>query len=286
MKKFRWVLLVLLLATLACSTLTGGGNNNAATNIRDNSAANSTNNNSANDDADNNTGMEADDDTDVEEDTSSLSVASDLSSDSSCYSPFYPVNQERVWTYEADYPGQPTVQYTIAITEVNDETITSQMDFTEFSSTVVWYCGLDGLFSSDFAQFNIAELPEDFVDIETISYDGLTLPKENLWEVGYSWDSSYEIKINMAIEEVALESTATGTFTSTIVAIEAVTVPAGTFPQAYRVDMIGEITMETMGVSIPAPVNSSTWYVKDVGMVKTVSTDESGTSTTVLLSID
>lgn len=299
-QKIRWGLVVLLLAALACSAL-GGGGNQAAGNNNDDAAVNSNNtavgdNNTA---ADNDSSTAAannsaaNDDMTAEDDGETGGIVSSLNPDSACYNPFMPVNQEVTWTYEANYPAQEPFQYTIAITDVTDNTITSTTTFPEFSSEVVWNCKPEGLFSSEFAQFDFSRMPGlgdviEVEDIETVSYEGATLPAGELWEVGYSWDSSFEIVMHLSMQGTALNATASGSFTNEITAIESVTVPAGTFPHAYRVETTGTISLEMMdtGVVTPVPVSETIWYVKDIGMVKDISLDAMGESVTVLVSFE
>ena len=63
------------------------------------------------------------------------------------------------------------------------------------------------------------------------------------------------------------------TVTNTIAAIEPVTVPSGTYSNAYQVDISGEMVMNIMETESTIPLTYSTWYVKDVGMVKSASAD-------------
>ena len=286
MKKIYWILVVLVLAALACTTVGGGGDSGTA----DNGAVQVPANDTAVEQPADVPADEAPAEAPVEEavpeaNSGNIRVSSDISDNSKCHSVFFPVNQETTWTYQADYDGDVTV-YTIEISDITDESITSTMTMPEFSSTVLWYCGEDGLFSTDFAQFNFPVEMGDMLDIETVSYEGLTLPDEDLWEVGYTWDMSFEINMKFSIEGMEFETNAVADLTHVIAAVETVTVPAGTFNEAYRVEQTGTIMITSMGVELPAPVNTSTWYVRDVGMVKTVSVDEYGTSTTVLLSVE
>jgi hypothetical protein len=65
---------------------------------------------------------------------------------------------------------------------------------------------------------------------------------------------------------------------NTIAAIEAVTVPAGSYEEAVRIDssLTIEVIADVGGVSSPPVSNTftiSAWYVRDVGLVKQTSDD-------------
>jgi len=211
-------------------------------------------------------------------------IDTDLPSDSACENAFYPVNQERIWTYQTLMVGTETTEFTIATTDMTEDTLTSTMTFPDFSTTAHWTCSEEGLTSSEFTQFNLAMLPG--YDIENISMDGVTLPDEDLWEIGYTWESSYEIAVNLSIQGLSLDTVVNATFDSEITRIEEVTVPAGTYPEAYRVDMTGTIKLNIMNTAMDVPLEASTWYVRNIGMVKSVSTSLTGVTTLELISIE
>ncbi len=109
---------------------------------------------------------------------------------------------------------------------------------------------------------------------DTFSWEGETLPAEELFEVGYEWTATYQLQGDITMEGIVSTTQATVTINYIIAAIEEVTVPAGTFPEAYRVDSVGDIsmTMDLNGSTFPmTSVNfgSSSWYVEGVGLVKT-----------------
>jgi hypothetical protein len=286
------ILAALILLSLACAAL-GGSNTTGSTPTANSTGSEPTVNTTETDSTDGNTASEstatesgpAASITPEEPDTSgSATVPSEIPTDSACYNAFLPINQEVVWRYFSSYTGEAPTEFTIAITDVTDEGVTSTMTFPEFSSTVHWHCGPDGLFSSEFAQFTIAMMPG--TQFETLSYEGVTLPAENLWTVGYTWSSGYEIKAHLVIEGTGMSSTATATFSNRIIAIEEVTVPAGTYPDAYRVETSGTLSLNLAGMTIDSPIETTTWYVKNVGMVKSVSVDEAGTSSIELTAIE
>jgi hypothetical protein len=106
---------------------------------------------------------------------------------------------------------------------------------------------------------------------ETMSATGITFPPASEWQVDKAWDSSYEVKGSMTREGVAIEVEGTVAIHQTIVAEEPVTVAAGSF-DTLKIDSVISMNMSSkvMGVAVPISftVNSSSYYAKDVGMVK------------------
>lgn len=280
----RLILLLstLLLLSIACATLTGN-NATAPTPPPQSAAASTTPETAAPAETTSSGASTTPTDTTKEPDTTSRSgITSELLAGAACDNAFMPVNREVTWRYYSSYTGEAPTQFTIVITDVRTDGFTSSLAFPELFSTIQWNCGPDGLFSSEFAQFTIAMMPG--TNIETLSYEGTTLPAEEFWKIGYTWTSSYQI--NMSIEESGLSTTATVTFSNQITAIEEVTVPAGTYPESYRMESSGTISLNIMGSVIDTPIQTTNWYAKNIGMVKSVSTDEAGTSTVELLAIE
>jgi hypothetical protein len=105
--------------------------------------------------------------------------------------------------------------------------------------------------------------------------------------IGYHWTANYQMAGEMNIEGITSTTEVHVKIDNTIGAIEEVTVPAGTFSEAYRVDSIGEIEMVlAMGETVTPLTGSqfaySTWYVEGIGMVKS-SDDFSGLQADVAL---
>jgi hypothetical protein len=141
-----------------------------------------------------------------------------------------------------------------------------------------WYCSENGILRGSFGQVDLLnqaaggeETPE--FEFEALEWEGETLPSPELIELGYAWTSNYKLSANLEIEGISQTSEVRVSIDHKIGAIESVTVPAGTFPEAVRVDSHGEIEMIlVMGEStIPfsgLDFDYSTWYVEGLGMVK------------------
>lgn len=195
---------------------------------------------------------------------------------SACYHPFFPVVDGASWTYE--YPSGGG--YTLRIEETGEDTFTMTqiMSDEETKFTVDWYCSEAGLLRGSFAQVDILSqttseegVPE--MTFETLEWEGETLPAPELMEIGYTWTSKYALSAEMNLEGFSQTMEVNVSIDHEIGAIEAVTVPAGNFPEAYRVDSTGNIEMVMMMGESANPLsnfefNFSTWYVKGVGMVQ------------------
>jgi len=187
-----------------------------------------------------------------------------------CYNPFNPVIEGRTWTYRLQ-TSDSTEEYSISYGNVSDSSFTSTMSFPDVSFSIQWSCSPEGLLSSDFASLNINHLEN--IEIETIDVTGIVFPKAENWQVGYSWDLAFNVNITLSIEGNTVESQGTIAMANTIGAIEPVSVPAGDFNEAYRVDVSGSFSLSVFGINTEIPITYSNWYVKDVGMVKSSSTD-------------
>lgn len=206
----------------------------------------------------------------IEESNPAMDIASN------CYHPFFPITEGASWTYQMS-TGE---SYSMTVTNVTEEafTLTQDFDNSDLIMTVDWFCSDDGLLVGDFAQVDFLNQSggEDGAEMtfDTLSWEGETLPAEDLFEVGYEWTATYNLKGDVNMEGIEGTAEATVAINYIIAAVEEVTVQAGTFPQAYRVDSDGEISMTMVynGASLPLTgVNfgSSTWYVEGLGLVKT-----------------
>jgi hypothetical protein len=209
---------------------------------------------------------------------------------SPCYHPFFPVEDGASWTYDYESGGA----YTILIEETGEDTftMTQTMSDEEAEFTVDWYCSDDGLLRGSFAQvdlLNQATTEEDMMEMvfETLEWEGETLPAPELMAPGYTWTSNYALSAEINLESFSQTMEVAVSIDHEIVAIEEVSVPAGTFPEAYRVDSTGNIEMVLNLGEFSNPLsnfkfNFSTWYVKGVGMVQSGS-EFSGYSSDIML---
>ncbi|MGM0399732.1 MAG: hypothetical protein ACQEQT_00360 [Chloroflexota bacterium] len=213
---------------------------------------------------------------------SSEGIASETSGP--CHNPFYPIRTDTTWTYRMRGEGAPTDEHSITFTDVSEDTFTTEMIFSDTTVEVRWVCSEEGLVSTEFTNFDLPQM-SDF-QLETIDFEGTSLPPAGEWEVDTTWDSSYTVKGDIQAQDMTVEATMDVNLQNRIAAVEEVTVPAGTYPQAYRVDSTGKTTMETSGMGTEFDINYSNWYVENVGLVKTSSESEDGTYVTELVAIE
>lgn len=198
-----------------------------------------------------------------------------LDTASACYQPFFPIVDGVEWTYQYD----TGMAYTQSIDVTGPDTFT--MIQTLDGGTVLtaeWFCSEEGIVSADFAQ--LQALNESMgeentrLDLSVLSWEGETLPPFEQMVPGYAWTSSYSLTGEFDIQGVTGTADSNVFLNHTITAIEEVTVPAGTFPEAYRVNSSGtiEMTLVTSDLSIPPTTidfTYTTWYVAGLGMIKT-----------------
>ncbi len=200
----------------------------------------------------------------------------DPASENACTHPYFPISDGASWTYD-DSLGEG---YTMTLNEVEENafTMTQEMQDSDTVFTVDWYCSDEGILRGTFGQVDMLaestgeEDPE--IVFETLEWEGETLPDIDHWEIGYAWTSKYILSGEVDMEGITATMDITVSIDHTLAAVEEVTVPAGTFPEAYRVDSVGQIDMamvmgETTTPISDFPFNYQTWYVENLGMVKT-----------------
>lgn len=194
-----------------------------------------------------------------------------------CDYPYFPIRDGASWTYQTTGTGIGNSDMTQTISDVTDSSFSYTTTLTDFTQTVNWQCGDEGLL-----QMNYASNSSGFT-FETLSATGISFPPASEWQVGKEWDSSYEVKGSMVQEGVIVEVEGTVAVHQKIAAEESVTVAAGSF-DTLKIDsaITMNLSSKMMGMSIPISltVNSSSYYAKDVGMVKSLGEGYSSELTT------
>jgi hypothetical protein len=208
-----------------------------------------------------------------------------------CNNAFYPLRNDTVWTYQIVNPVEekPTGSFNLSYGNISGDSFDALMSLknaeTEeiFQAASTWYCSGEGMLSSDFATLNFASNLD--VKVETLDYAGISLLPADQWELGKTWDTSYKVNVTFSVEGMDIVSAMDIQIVNTISAIEEVSVTAGTYPEAYRVDTTGTMTVDMEGDMDFSmgnlPIEYTTWFVRDVGMVKQITTgpDADGTYT-------
>lgn len=200
-----------------------------------------------------------------------------------CYNPFNPVIEDRVWKY-ATQSGEISSGYESTYKDVTNSSFTSVQVFDGATTEVAWTCSPDGLLSSELANMSIAQVEN--ISFDTLEVTGVMFPAESLWQPGYNWQVAFKVKIAFTVEETTFEGEGEISLDNTVAAIESVSVPAGNYSEAYRVDTIGNFKFSAMGVESSIPMNYSSWYVKEVGMVKSGSQNTDLSFSTELISME
>lgn len=212
-----------------------------------------------------------------------------------CANPFFPVVEGRTYHYNSYLEGFGESSYSITFSNVTDTSFTHT--FTpgdeDISITTTWTCRDGGLLAPEFGGFT--DLLEGMT-FEFVEADGLTMPGEGDFFPGATWTTHYVANAtmpDMGIGPITMVETID--MTHKVIGTEAVSVPYGDFPDAWRVEMTGTVTvaMSAGGVEqngSAMPVNSVSWYVKDIGLVKQITTDTDfigeGDGATELVAID
>jgi hypothetical protein len=187
-----------------------------------------------------------------------------------CYNPYNPVIEGKIWKY-AMTSGSTKSTMDISYKDITPDSFTTVQQFSNMSTELGWTCNSDGLISSQFSNLSITQVPN--LQIQTVGVNGVVFPKEDKWQVGYSWDTVYTIKVKFGSGDAVYEGQGVITLKNTISSVESITVPSGTYNNAFRVDVSGIFNMSVNGSENTVPLTYSNWFVKDVGMVKSGSTD-------------
>jgi hypothetical protein len=187
-----------------------------------------------------------------------------------CYNPYNPAIEGKVWKYAMTSGTTPSTM-DISYKNVTPDSFTSIQQFSNISTELNWTCNADGLISSQFANMSIAQIPN--LQIQTIEVKGVVVPKEDKWQVGYSWNTGYTIKVKFGSGDAVFEGQGVISLKNTISSIESISVPSGKYDNAFRVDVSGTFNMSVNGAENNVPLTYSNWFVKNVGMVKSGSFD-------------
>jgi hypothetical protein len=200
-----------------------------------------------------------------------------------CANEYFPLRSDKTWKYMIT-SDNTTSDYSITFKDITETSFTAVQTFPNLTNEVTWQCGENGILSSSFANMNFTSAAD--VSIDTINVDGITLPPESDWAEGNIWDTSYTIQVTISNNDAPIQAEGIINLSNKIASKESVSVPAGTYPDSFRVDSTGEMIIDLMGTQTSMPLVYSTWYVKGVGMVKSASSDANLTYDMVLSSFE
>jgi hypothetical protein len=231
--------------------------------------------------------------------TSSNTVTSDKeTSDTSasistlCNNGYYPVGSTIVRKYHVAYPKGMLSdrEYTESFSDFSEDTFVVNTDFGNIKAHINWRCTPDGLLATQYN--NSIDLVKSGASakVDTVDSNGVTFPPEDRWQAGEKWHAQYHVIETMNGPDGKVMGTGDGTVQQDgeIVGLESVTVPAGSF-QAMKAVLKTEleITIKMKGMSMPmkVPFETTAWFAKDTGLVKSVTKmGRAGDTTTELVS--
>jgi hypothetical protein len=193
-----------------------------------------------------------------------------------CDHPYFPMRSGASWTFAS---SEGTITWSIGDASGSTGSASAIMDiaFPAGSMTTHWTCTPAGIVSYDFGSISASGIGA-LVAMDVTDSSGVWLPAEELLTPGYSWTNNYTTTVSAAAIGADVDMTSTTDETLTVVGMETVNVPAGTF-EALRVDSTSVSTFGGMMAGIPSMTTNSTyWYVEGVGIVRYVqrSADYSG----------
>lgn len=210
---------------------------------------------------------------------------------SNCKNSYYPVGPEVERKYRIKYQKGPIPDqdYTERYMDFNNDGFVAKTEFKELNTTINWRCTSDGLLATQYGN-SIDMKSGSGVVIETLKSDGVSFPNDAKWIQGGNWTTNYEIKetIKNPNGQQIGEGNGKVAQNSEVIGEEQITVPAGSFQTLkVRNNTTLDLTVKVNGMSVPTKtlVETTAWFAKDVGMVKSESRlGGIATATTELLS--
>jgi hypothetical protein len=213
---------------------------------------------------------------------SSLQVISQATG--ACQHPYFPVRSDTVWQYQTQMGADAPMAYSVTYDDIGAESFTSRQTFPGATAETLWLCSDEGLIPSEIATFLPFEFPG--FEFETLDFSGALVPPPGEWEVGATWETGYIMQVTTKVLGLSISSGADISVDNQIAAVEQVVVPAGTYPQAVRVDSTGMALVNMVGSEMETPFSFSHWYVEGVGLVKIAADIQGGTFDMELLSVE
>lgn len=207
-----------------------------------------------------------------------------------CRNGYYPVSPTILRKYHISYPKglMSDRDYTESFSDFSGDTFMVHTDFGAVKANVNWRCTAEGLFATQYN--NSVDMSSGVsAKIDTIDSNGVSFPSTDKWVSGEKWNAEYHITESISSKDGKPIGSSTGTVKQDgeIVGSEEITVPAGSF-QTMKVSMKTNLSlnMQVDGTSVPMNISLETtaWFAKDTGMVKSVTQMEKGGDVTSELS--
>ena len=205
-----------------------------------------------------------------------------------CYNEYYPVKSGVSWAYTMNSSLTGEDSFTRSILDVNDTGFTDQDTWAIGTvRTGSWTCDNGNLTALSLGGLATVSASEQTFVATSQESSGVTYPSP--MDVGTSWSQHLTISGDMVVTEgMSGTTTAEATQSCTAVGEESVSVPAGTF-DAMKLNCTTAITvtLDIEGMAMePTTINATSdmWFVKGVGMVKTVDNNDLTSATIELTS--
>lgn len=191
-----------------------------------------------------------------------------------CNHPYYPLKDGNEIDYRVTSGGQ-SFDYVLKVSDVTDSSAKLSVSFTKPSPMTVvqnLQCD-DGTIRTDGYLDMAAVSTGGKMKIETKSVSGDLMPKD--LAVGTAWTTKYDTVITLqdpSLPQGFGNMTASVESTNKVLTEESITVPAGTYT-ALKVQVDTNTVVTIPGVPTGPSTTKMTnfqWWVKDVGMIKTV----------------
>jgi hypothetical protein len=208
---------------------------------------------------------------------------SDQSDQGICANPFHPVRENTRWTYQLTSNGEIQT-FDVLIKDVKSDSFTRIVEFPDLTVETSWTCGEEGLVSLQYGSITTTGL--DNFGINTLDVKGVTVPPAELWEIGYAWQNEYITQISIGMGDNSFTGQGSILLDYTIAGMDGVTVPAGTYDNAYQVDTVITITVDLAGSATTISTGSKDWFVENIGLVRSESSTQDFPFTLELLSME
>jgi hypothetical protein len=197
-----------------------------------------------------------------------------------CTNPYYPFKVGSKITYKSTSPSTSS-SYTVEVqpgstSDAHKLLYTITANGKDYPIAQEFTCDGSGIRANGQLELGAA-MGGMQVTYTTDSVNGPFMP--SVMTVGTNWDTTYNVTIHTTNAALAprIDGKQQSThITNTVESEEDVTVPAGTY-HAIKVKM--DITINSALIPTPVHTTTETWFAKDIGMVKSVSSG-SGMETT------
>lgn len=194
-----------------------------------------------------------------------------ISSQTGCSNPYYPVKKDATWTYKTS--GLPTGPSTYVDT-ITDVRVDGFTDTSVFDNKVTrkadWNCTKDGLLELSLGNGAAAiSTSGTQAQITVTKSSGVTIPAKV--STGDSWSYTLDFTGQINMQNTTSQAQGSSAYQLKALGNESVTVPAGTFT-AMKVQVAGTFNIQVSmgGVNLPVTISDASlaWYAPNVGMVK------------------